>query len=56
MPCVHLAAAVGDDDVRRRTFAEARQQGVGMRDMIVMDDIMRAVAQNGDVPPAGLRL
>ena len=52
MPCVHLAAAVGDDDVRRRTFAEARQHGVSMRDLIIMDDILRAVAQNGDVPPA----
>lgn len=52
MPCVHLAAAVGDDDTRRRAFAEARQQGVSMRDLVVMDDILRAVAQNGDVPPA----
>ena len=52
MPCVHLAAAVGDDDTRRRIFAEARQQGVSMRDLIIMDDILRAVAQNGDVPPA----
>ena len=52
MPCVHLAAAVGDEDTRRRTFAEARQQGVSMRDLIIMDDILRAVAQNGDVPPA----
>lgn len=53
MPCVHLAAAAGDDDLRRRTFALAREQGVGMRDLIVMDDILRAVAQNGDVPPSG---
>lgn len=52
MPCVHLAAATGDDDVRRRVFAVAREQGVGMRDLIVMDDILRAVAQNGDAPPA----
>ena len=52
MPCVHLAAAVGDDDTRRRVFAEARQQGVSMRDLVVMDDILRAVAQNADVPPS----
>lgn len=52
MPCAHLAAAVGDEEARRRTFAVAREQGVGMRDLIVMDDILRAVAQNGDAPPS----
>lgn len=52
MPCVHLAAATGADDMRRGAFAAARERGVGMRDLIIMDDILRAVAQNGDAPPS----
>lgn len=51
MPCAHLAALVGDESLRALAFAAAKQRDLGLRDLVVMDDILRAVARNGDAPP-----
>lgn len=50
MPCAHLAALVGDERRRALAFAAARQRTVSLRDLIVMDDILRAVARDSDAP------
>lgn len=51
MPCAHLAALVGDEELRAVAVAAAQERGISLRDLIIMDDILRAVARNSDAPP-----